>query len=182
MPEFEDADIQPVADDALPNTNNDPIPSDERNSTVKLFGRQPALAIAIITSAILLAGTFGFHWLSGEQAGLWVAAISAAGAAATALVTRPVAPSAFAGLIGALVAVATAYGLTLSPETVAAINSFVVSLLAFLVYGQVSPISTPVTKASTNPTPEAVAAETGAITDEIEPEPGDGTTPAGSLG
>lgn len=125
---------------------------------MKILGRQPALVIAIVTSAILLLGTFGFHWLTGEQAGLWVAVISAAAAALTALVTRPIAPSAFMGLVGALVAVATAYGLSLSPETVAAINSFVISVLAFLVYGQVSPIETVATKASNDPVPAAVAA------------------------
>lgn len=128
---------------------------------MKIFGRQPALAIAIVTSAILLFGTFGLKWLSGDQAGLWVAAISAASAVATGLTTRPVAPSIFMGLIGALAAVATAYGLNLAPEVVAAVNSFAVSLLAFFVYGQVSPIDTVVTKLSKNPTPEAAATAVG---------------------
>lgn len=112
---------------------------------MKIFGRQPALALAMITSVVLLLGTFGFSWISGDQAGLIVAAISALGAAAMALFTRPIAPSVFTAAVAALAAVATAYGLELSAETVAAINSVVISVLAFLTWGQVSPVETALT-------------------------------------
>jgi hypothetical protein len=122
---------------------------------MKLFGRQPAIALAVITSAVLLLGTLGFDWINGDQAGLIVAAITALGGAAMALFTRPIAPSAFTAAVGALAAVVTAYGLNLTPEQVAAINSVVISFLLFITYGQVSPIETPLTNASTNPVPEA---------------------------
>ena len=135
---------------------------------MKLFGRQPALAMAIITSAILLLSTMGFHWLSGDQAGLVVAAITAAGGAATAFMTRPIAPSAFTALVGALAAVATAYGLHLTPEQVAGINSVVISVLAYYTYGNVSPIETAVTKPSTDPLPAALPDTIYAGTDPVD--------------
>lgn len=128
---------------------------------MKILGRQPALLIAVITSVILLLSTFGFRWLSGEQAGLIIAAISAGSAAVTAFFVRPIAPSVFSAFVGALAAVAAAYGFELSAETVAATNSVVITLLAFITYGNVSPIETSVTEASDNPTPEAAAHAAG---------------------
>lgn len=126
---------------------------------MKIFGRQPALAISILNAVVLLLGTFGLGWINGDQAGLIVAAIGAASGAVLAFTTRPIAPSAFISLVSALTAVASAYGLNLSAETVAAINSVVVSLVAFVAYGNISPVETAVTKSSDNPTPEAVAHE-----------------------
>lgn len=112
---------------------------------MKIFGRQPALAISVLTSVILLLSTFGFSWLSGDQAGLVIAAISAASGAATAFFTRPIAPSAFTALVGALTAVATAYGFNLSVESVAAINAVVISALGFITWGNVAPRETALT-------------------------------------
>lgn len=125
---------------------------------MKILGREPALWIAIITSAVLLIGTLGLHWLSGEQAGLVVAAISAIGGAVTAYFVRPVAPAAFVAAVSAIVALASAYGLNLNPDTVAALNSLVITVLALLTRGQVSPVATALTHASVDPTPEASAA------------------------
>jgi hypothetical protein len=130
---------------------------------MKIFGREPALIIAVVTSAVLLAGTLGFRWLSGDQAGFVVAAIVALAAAATAWTTRPIAPSVFTGAVGAVVALVAAYGYELNPETVAAINSFVITVLALLTRGQVSPVETVVSNASNAPVPEAVP---DVVTDE----------------
>jgi hypothetical protein len=121
----------------------------------KLFGRSPTLWVAVITSAVLLLGTFGFGWLTGQQAGLVNAAILAAGGLVTALLVRPFQPAAFTGLLNAMVALVAAYGLNLSPETVTALNTFGLGIFTLLLYGNVSPIETPLTKASNNPTPEA---------------------------
>jgi len=113
---------------------------------MKLFQREPTLWIAVISSGIVVLGTLGFHYLSGQQAGLIVAAINAVALAINAYTVRPVAPAAFTYAIGAIVAVVGSYGLNVSPETLGAINLAVVPVLALLTRGQVSPQETVVSK------------------------------------
>jgi hypothetical protein len=126
---------------------------------VKILGREPALVIGFLAALISLAGTFGFRLLDPDQAGLWIVAINAVAAAATAFTVRPISPAAFTYAVGAIVAVSASYGLELAPETVSAINGVVVSALILLTRNQVSPVDTAVTQPSVNPLPEAVAHE-----------------------
>lgn len=114
---------------------------------MKLLGREPTLWIAVISSLVILLGTFGFHLLTGQQAALIVVAINAVFAAINAFAVRPISPVAFTYAIGSIVAVAGAYGLNLSIETVAALNAAVVPMLALLTRGQVSPQETRISKA-----------------------------------
>jgi hypothetical protein len=114
---------------------------------MKILGREPTLWISFGTAIILLAGTFSLHWLTGQQAALIVAAIIAVAGAGNAYLVRPISPVAFTYAVGAIVAVAGAYGLNLSLETVAAIDAVVVPALALLTRAQVSPLETAVTKA-----------------------------------
>ncbi|MFD5491643.1 hypothetical protein ACFWH4_01545 [Streptomyces sp. NPDC127091] len=107
---------------------------------MKIFGREPALLIATVSAGLSLLVTFGFG-LSAEQAGAIVAVISAVFAAATAVLTRPIAPSAFTGLVAAVAALLAAYGLDLSAEKVGALNAVVLAGLALLTRAQVSPAS-----------------------------------------
>lgn len=116
---------------------------------------QPAFVLAALNAAIMIVGTVGADWFNGEQAGLLVILINAVAAAITAFVTRPVAPSAFTALISAALAFAGAYGFNLSGETVAAINAAVYPFLAFLTWGNVSPIPTAVTDTTKAPVPQA---------------------------
>jgi len=114
---------------------------------MKIFGREPTLWLAVISNAILLAGTFGLHLLTGQQAALVVVAVNAIFGAINAYTVRPISPVAFTYAVGSLVALAGAYGLNLPTETVAAINALVVPVLALLSRGQVSPEETPVSNA-----------------------------------
>ena len=109
---------------------------------MKILGREPALLIATVSAGLSLLVTFGFG-LSAEQAGAMVAVISAVFAAAAAPVSRPIAPSAFTGLVGAAAALLAAYGLELSAEKVGAINAVVLAGLALLTRAQVSPAAAP---------------------------------------
>ncbi|MFD5137440.1 hypothetical protein ACFWMX_14560 [Streptomyces sp. NPDC058378] len=105
---------------------------------MRIFGREPALIIATVSAALSLLVSFGFG-LSAEQAGAIVAVISAVFAVAAAVVTRPIAPSAFTGLVAASVALLAAYGLSVSAETVGALNAVVLAVLGLMTRGQVSP-------------------------------------------
>jgi len=114
---------------------------------MKIFQREPTLWIGVLSSLIILAGTFSFHLLSGQQASLIVVAVNGIAAAINAYAVRPISPVAFTYAVGSIVAVAGAYGLNLSIETIAALNAVVVPALALLTRGQVSPLETPLTSA-----------------------------------
>ncbi|WP_309029312.1 hypothetical protein [Streptomyces alfalfae] len=106
---------------------------------MRIFGREPALIIATVSACLSLLVSFGFDGLSAEQAAAIVAVISAVFAAATAAITRPIAPSAFTGLVAAAVALLAAYGLDVSQETVGALNAIILAVLGLLTRGQVAP-------------------------------------------
>ncbi len=107
---------------------------------MKIFGREPALIIAIISAGLSLLVTFNVG-LSSEQAGAIVAVTSAVFAVITAAITRPIAPSAFTGLVAAVVALLASFHFNVAPETVGSLNAFVLAVLVFITRGQVSPAS-----------------------------------------
>lgn len=111
---------------------------------MKILGRSPTLVIGIVVALISFAGTLGFRLLSADQAGLWIAVVNAVAGAIVAYTVRPIAPAAFTYLIGSIVALGTAYGLSLTAEQVNGINGLVIPLLSLLTYGNVSPIDTAV--------------------------------------
>jgi len=115
---------------------------------VKLLGRSPTLVIGVLVAAISFAGTLGFRLLDAEQAGLWIAVVNAIAGAVVAYTVRPIAPAAFTYLVGAIVALGAAYGLSLSAEQVNGINGLVIPLLSLLTYGNVSPIDTAVSSST----------------------------------
>lgn len=119
--------------------------------------REPALLIGVVVAVISLLGTLGFTFLSMDQAGLWVAVVNAVAAAFLAWTVRPISPAIFTYVVGVLVALGTGYGLEFTPEQVAAVNGMVVPALTLITRNQVSPIDTPVTAITPNPTPEAAA-------------------------
>lgn len=135
---------------------------------MKILGREPTLWLAVISSLIVVVGTFGLDLLNGQQAALIVAAINGVFAAINAYAVRPVSPVAFTYAVGAIVAVLGAYGLNLPIETVATINAAVIPVLALLSRGQVSPAETAITRATTSEE-KAVA------------EPGTGAAPAATI-
>jgi hypothetical protein len=107
---------------------------------MRIFGREPAVVLGVLSGALSLLVTFGIG-LTSEQAGAIVAVISAVFAAITAWMTRPIVPSAFTGLVAAAVALLAAFHFEVAPETVGSLNALVLSLLVFITRGQVSPSS-----------------------------------------
>lgn len=117
----------------------------------RLLGREPTLWISLVSSAVILLGTLGFHYLTGQQAALIVALINGIALAINAYAVRPISPVAFTYVVGAAAAVAASYGLNVNADQMAAINALVITSLALLTRGQVSPTDTPITKASLDP-------------------------------
>ena len=115
---------------------------------MKILGRNPTLWLAVLNAAVVLIGTVGFHWLSGQQAALAVVAINAVAAALNAWTVRPIAPAAFTYAVGAILALASSYGFNLSAETMGALNALVVASLGLLTYGNVSPVETRISRAT----------------------------------
>lgn len=104
----------------------------------KIFGNEPALITGVLSAALSLVVTLGIG-LSADQAGAWVAVITAAFAVATAVMTRPIAPAAFTGLVTVVAVLLAAYHFDVSGGTVAAVNGTVLAVLTLLTRGQVSP-------------------------------------------
>lgn len=125
---------------------------------MKLFQREPTLWIAVINAVVILVGTFSLKFISGAQAALIVAVINAIFLAINAYAVRPISPAAFTYAVGAVVALAAAYGLNVPTETVASANVLIIAILSLLTRGQVSPAETAVSRQST---PTEVARETG---------------------
>jgi hypothetical protein len=115
---------------------------------MKLFGTNPTLWIGFLAGIITLAGTLGFRYLNGEQAVLAVVAINAVAAAVNAYTVRPISPAIFTYAVGSLIALAAAYGLSVSQETLGALNALVIAFLALQTRGQVSPVDTPISKST----------------------------------
>lgn len=135
---------------------------------MKILGREPTLWLAVISSLIVLIGTFGLDLLNGQQAALLVAAINAGFGAINAYAVRPISPVAFTYFIGSVVALGGAYGLNLPIETVASINAAVIPILALLSRGQVSPTDSAISRTTTSDE-KAVA------------EPGTGAAPSATI-
>lgn len=106
---------------------------------MKIFGREPALAVAVIAAAITLLAVLGIPGLSKMQATAIIALVDAAAGVVIAWRTRPWAPGVFTAVVAAAAAVAGTYGLEISAEAVASANALVIAVLAFIVRGQVSP-------------------------------------------
>ncbi len=122
----------------------------------RLLGREPTLWISVISSLILLVGTYGFGWLNPDQATFIVVAVNAVAAAINAITVRPISPTTFTYAVGSIIAVATSYGLNFTPEQIVAVNATIVPFLALLSRGQVSPTETAITR-ETTPDEKAVA-------------------------
>lgn len=104
----------------------------------KIFGREPALITGAISAALSLVVTLGVG-LTADQAGAWTAVISGIFAVITAVMTRPIAPAAFTGLVTVVADLLAAYHFDVSAGTVAAVNGTVLAVLTLLARGQVSP-------------------------------------------
>ena len=107
--------------------------------TLLIFGREPALFFAVLSSVLGTVVATGSTGLTTDQAGTVTAAASAIFAAVVAVFTRPVAPAAFTGAFAAVVTALAAFHFNLSPELIGAGNGFITAVLLFVTRGHVAP-------------------------------------------
>jgi hypothetical protein len=111
--------------------------------TPKLFGREPALWIAVIQAALMLLFTLGVPGIDGGLAGAVSLMLTAAATAWTAWATQPVSPAVFTGFIVAAVQLGTRWGLDLSDVQVSSVTAFVALVVTLVIRGQITPVEDP---------------------------------------
>lgn len=123
----------------------------------RIFGREPALWIGTISTALSLGTAVGVPGMSQYQVAALVVALNAIAFGVTAWQVRPIAPALFTNVIGALFAVGVAYGFSVPSETVGAVNAVAIAVLSLLTRGQVSPTGAPEAVAPPAPPPVVAA-------------------------
>lgn len=107
---------------------------------IRIFGREPALALNTLSAALGLLVTFNVG-LTENQAGWLVAGTSAVLGAIAAALTRPIAVQAFTTLVATVASAVAAFGYDVAPTTTAAINGALLAVIMFITRGQVTPSS-----------------------------------------
>lgn len=103
----------------------------------RIFGKEPALILALIGAVVAWIATLGFDWLNAGQATAVITFVTGVVIAAT---TRPIAPGLFVAVLSAGAALAAQYGLEWSDAAVTSLGTIV--LAGFALFGirpQVSP-------------------------------------------
>lgn len=108
---------------------------------IKIFGREPALWLALIGSAVTWGVSLGLDWLNPGQA---TAIVTFVTGVVIALTTRPIAPALFVAVVAAGAALFGQYGLNWSDAAVTGLGGII--LAAFALFGvrpQVTPAADP---------------------------------------
>lgn len=109
---------------------------------VLIFGREPAVWIGLIESAIALAVAVGLR-LSTDQVAAILAVVTAGFGVYVAYVTNETMLGVVVGLTKAVLALAIGFGLHLSPELTGAIIAFVTMGLSMFNRQNTSPLAVP---------------------------------------
>ncbi|WP_328339568.1 hypothetical protein [Micromonospora sp. NBC_00421] len=108
---------------------------------MKIFGREPALWLALIGAVLTWAAGLGLDFLTAGQA---VAITTALTGIVIAVTTRPIAPGLYVAAVGLIAALFAEYGLHWSDAAVTGLGGII--LAGFALFGirpQVSPASEP---------------------------------------
>jgi hypothetical protein len=108
---------------------------------IKIFGREPALWLALAGAVLTWAAGLGLDFLSAGQA---TAITTALTGVVIAFTTRPVAPGLFVAAVGAVAAMFAQYNLNWSDAAVTGLGGII--LAAFALFGirpQVTPAADP---------------------------------------
>lgn len=112
---------------------------------MRIFGREPALWLALIAVAVKLSTAFGLDLSSDEQAVVNATAAALVGLIVAAMVHDGIG-AAVLGLVQAAVALAVGFGLHWAPEQQAVVLSFAAALVAMWTRTQVQAPVPPVAR------------------------------------
>jgi hypothetical protein len=102
---------------------------------VKIFGREPAIWLAVVAALVYLVDAFVFDLTDGQAALINGAAVAVLGVV-TAFLTRDGWSAAGLGLVKAVLSLALGFGLKLSPDQQLAIMTVATALVAAFVRTQ----------------------------------------------
>ncbi|MGH3390986.1 MAG: hypothetical protein ACRDOO_19130 [Actinomadura sp.] len=108
------------------------------NTTIRIFGYEPAVLLQAVNACVALLVAFGLG-LSEPQVSAITVLATAAVSIATAVMTRPVVVSAVTGGIGTALSAVAAFGLELDAQQIGAVVTASSIVLALLLRQAVSP-------------------------------------------
>jgi hypothetical protein len=104
---------------------------ESKETSMRIFGREPAVLMTLIAAALQLANTFWFHWSDDQTAAINAAIAILLGAVAAALTAVDQLLPLLAGIAQALITVAVAFGFDWSQDKVTAVMAIVAAFVAF---------------------------------------------------
>lgn len=114
--------------------------------TVKIFGREPAVLLALVQGLLALLLSLDVIGLTAETSALWYAVASAGVGIYLAYVTRETLLAAATGGASAVMALLIAYGTPLNVDQQSAILGFIAIALGFVLRAQNAPLEHPTLK------------------------------------
>lgn len=119
-----------------------PVVDPTAPAAVKVFGREPAVLLGVISSVLALASLLILHW-STDQLAVVMAFVVAGLDFYVAWATRDTLLSVATGLIKAAVILLAGFGLDLDPATVTAVILVMNAIFSAFVRTQTSPVAFP---------------------------------------
>jgi hypothetical protein len=105
-----------------------------------LFGRYPAMFIGVAIAVLTLADGLGLHQFGPTTVAAIAVALNLVLGALQAYYTRPIVPAVIVNAVGAVAAVAAAFGFHTSPQLIGGVDAVLVAVLSVMVHGQVAPM------------------------------------------
>lgn len=109
---------------------------------MKVFGREPAVYIAVVEAVLAFLVTFGFSGLTAEESTNILAVAIAIGGVLAAMTTRNTLLAALSGVARAVLVLSVSYGLNLSQEQVGLTVVIVSTISGIWLRTQTSPSDT----------------------------------------
>ena len=107
---------------------------------MKIFGREPAAFIGLISGLLSLLLSLNLLGLTNESVGLLMAVVTAAFGVYTAWKTKDTMLGVIVGFVNATFAMVAGFGFELSPDTTAAAIAIVTVLVGFFQRTQTTPL------------------------------------------
>jgi hypothetical protein len=107
---------------------------------VKIFGREPALVLGLVSALVQMLVAFGLDWSDTQTAAVNAAAAAVLGVVTAFLTARDQLVPAILGLTQAAITLGLAFGLDLTQEQASMVMATVAALAALVVRTQVTAV------------------------------------------